>query len=127
MVNILKRNSKDEEQVRVIRPPVDIATKNNEVILEVELPGVAKETVNVELHNNTLSIQAKKTKDKTEEKYTPLYLERYTTVEYRREFELNSEVDHKNIKANFDNGVLKLTLTKSTEAQPKKISITSGS
>jgi len=126
MVNLLKKSLKNDEQVKVIRPPVDIATKKNQVILEVELPGVNKDTVNVELQNNTLSISGRKTKDKIEEKYTAIYQERNTAVEYRREFELNSEVDHKNIKANFNNGVLRVSLSKSKEAQPKKIDITSG-
>ena len=127
MVNLLKKNFKNDEQVKVIKPPVDISNKENQIILEVELPGVAKDTVNVEIQHNTLSICARKAKDKAEEKYTAIYQERYTAVEYRREFEVNSEIDHKNIKANFDNGVLKISLSKSTEAQPKRIEISSGS
>lgn len=126
-MNLLKKNEKNDEQVKIVRPPVDISTKDNQIVLEVELPGVAKETVNVELHNNTLVISGRKSKDKVEEKYTAIYQERNTAVEYRREFEINSEVDHKNIKANFDNGVLKVSLSKSMEAQPKKIEINSGS
>lgn len=127
MVNLLKKNLKNDERVKVIKPPVDISNKENQIILEVELPGVAKDTVIIELQNNTLSICARKAKDKVEKEYTAIYQERYTSVEYRREFEVNSEVDHKNIKANFDNGVLKISLSKSTEAQPKKIEISSGS
>lgn len=127
MVNLLKKNLKNDERVKVIKPPVDISNKENQIILEVELPGVAKDTVIIELQNSTLSICARKAKDKVEKEYTAIYQERYTAVEYRREFEVNSEVDHKNIKANFDNGVLKISLSKSTEAQPKKIEISSGS
>ncbi len=127
MVNLLKKNLKNDERVKVIKPPVDISNKENQIILEVELPGAAKDTVIIELQNSTLSICARKAKDKVEKEYTAIYQERYTAVEYRREFEVNSEVDHKNIKANFDNGVLKISLSKSTEAQPKKIEISSGS
>jgi HSP20 family protein len=123
MFNISKRNPMEPEEVRTLRPPVDIAEKENEVIIEVDLPGVDKESVKVEVNNNILSIQAQKKQDSVAEKNTLLYQERYTNVQYRREFELNTEVDHQKVKASLDGGVLRVALAKSTKAQPKKIEI----
>ena len=106
-----------------VRPPVDIYETDREVILNIEMPGVSKDTLNVELQGNNLTIQGKRKKDNIEEKYNALYNERCTSAEYYREFQLNSEVDRQKIIANYLNGVLKVTLVKSHEALPQKIAI----
>lgn len=126
MTHILKPNSKIEKSVDIVRPPVDIYENGNEIVLEAELPGITKDSLNLEMTGNILSIHAKKIKDDIiEEKYTPLYRERHAAVEYRRDFEIDSEVDRQNIKANFDNGVLRIVLSKSTGTQPRKIEVIS--
>ena len=107
----------------IVRPPVDIYETEKEVVLCIEMPGVSKETLNVELQGSNLTIHGLKKKDNIEEKYHALYNERHTAAEYRRDFQLNSEVDRQKITANYINGVLKVTLVKSQEAQPQKIAI----
>jgi len=107
----------------IVRPPVDIYETQKEVVLCIEMPGVGKETLNVELQGSNLTIHGLKKKDNIEEKYHALYNERHTAAEYRRDFQLNSEVDRQKITANYINGVLKVTLVKSQEAQPQKIVI----
>ena len=108
---------------QIVRPPVDIYETEKEIVLCIEMPGVSKETLNVELQGSNLTIHGFKKKDNIEEKYHALYNERHTAAEYRREFQLNSEVDRQKITANYINGVLKVTLVKSQEAQPQKIAI----
>lgn len=72
----------------------------------VELPGVAKEDVNFVLMDNgrtsTLMIDAGK---------------------FYKEFDLNTKVKERDIKAEFNNGVLKITLTKSEPEKPKNVKI----
>ncbi|MBP6063875.1 MAG: Hsp20/alpha crystallin family protein [Bacteroidales bacterium] len=79
---------------------------NDEVTVYVELPGVAKEDVNFVLMDNgrtsTLMIDAGK---------------------FYKEFDLNTKVKEKDIKAEFNNGVLKITLTKSEPEKPKNVKI----
>lgn len=79
---------------------------NDELTVYVELPGVAKEDVNFVLMDNgrtsTLMIDA---------------------GEFYKEFDLNTKVKEKDIKAEFNNGVLKITLTKSEPEKPKNVKI----
>lgn len=112
-----------QNNYQIVRPPVDIYETEKEVVLCIEMPGVGKDTLNVELQGSNLIIHGVKKKDNIEEKYNALYNERHIAAEYRREFQLNSEVDRQKIAANYQNGVLKVTLVKSQEAQPQKIAI----
>jgi HSP20 family molecular chaperone IbpA len=123
MLNKLRNLTKDPQPERVLRPPVDISETQTEVVLEVDMPGVTKDSVSVEVDRNTLVISGKKQKDAAEEKFTALYRERYPEAEYRREFELNSELDRDRISASLNAGVLRVTLGKSQETQPRKIEI----
>ncbi|MBF0571714.1 MAG: Hsp20/alpha crystallin family protein [Candidatus Omnitrophica bacterium] len=124
MFDKIKGNWETQNNHHIVRPPVDIYETDKEVVLCVEMPGVGKDTLNVEIQGSNLTINGIRKKDHIEEKYNAIYNERYTAVEYRREFQLNAEVDQHKITANYQNGVLKVTLVKSQEAQPQKIAIT---
>jgi HSP20 family protein len=125
MFDLVKKNKFDNEEVRTIRPLVDIAETEKDVMIDLELPGVLKDSVNVQINGNTLTIDAQKKRDPVEEKHTVLYQERYTQVEYHRAFELNAEINQSTIKADLKDGVLRISFEKSAETQPKKIEIKS--
>jgi len=123
MLEKFRRNNELQIDLQVVRPPVDIYETEKEIVLNLDMPGAGKETLNVELQGNNLTIHGFKKKDQIEEKYHVLYSERNTAVEYQRVFQLNSEVDREKISANYQNGVLKLVLVKSQEALPQKIAV----
>ncbi len=96
---------------------VDVRENDKDYRLEAELPGVAKDKLNVSVDDGTLTISADLNEEKKEEKSGYLYSER-RTGHVERSFNLEG-IDAENIKADYKNGVLTVTLPKETPA-PKK-------
>ena len=97
-------------------------------MLDIELPGYAKEDVQAELKDGYLTITAKKAENKDEEdkKHSYVRKERYTGS-CKRTFYVGEELKQEDIKAGFQNGILKLFVPKETqqkvEEKPKLITI----
>jgi len=87
----------------------DIYEQNNNYVIEIDLPGFDKNDVNIDYYNEYLTIKASK-KEENEEKGKYIRKERYYG-EYKRSFYIG-EIDENNIKANFNNGVLKIVFPK---------------
>jgi len=104
-------------------PSVDVSENDDKIKLEADLPGMKKDDIDVNIDGNVLSIKGeRKREEETEE-------EGYHRAErnygkFQRTFTLPANVDAKNAKANFKDGVLKLTLPKLEEIEKgKKIAI----
>jgi HSP20 family protein len=109
--------------VRTWAPPVDIYETDDAVILKAELPGVSKDDVSIEIHQNTLILRGER---KHEEEVKE---DRYHRVEraygtFQRSFVLPTVVDQEHVQATYHDGVLELRLPKSEAAKPKRIAIT---
>ena len=102
------------------QPVVDVVEKEDEYLLEAELPGLSEEDVNVSVEDRLLTISANKAPNDDERRY--LIRER-TAGELRRSFVLPKDADRSNIEARFKNGVLLLTVKKLPEAKPRQIKI----
>lgn len=103
---------------------VDVREEPDAFKLEAELPGVAKDKINLEINNDTLCISAELNEEKKEEKGGYLYSERRSGHVERR-FDLEG-IDQENISADYQNGVLLVTLPKNKPEEKKvlkKISI----
>jgi len=124
MLPKLKDRELTQQNKKVVQPTVDIYETEKGVIVEAELPGVNKDGLNVEVLNDQLTITGSRKKAQSEG-YAALYQECESDVEYRRAFQLNSEIDQQSIKADFKGGLLRVNLTKSQETQPRKININS--
>jgi len=109
---------------RVIQPLVNIYETDKEVILEAEMTGLTKEDIGLELKENELTIKGKiRESDETTPKgYTVIHRER-CPLEYIRTFIIGDEIDKSKIDAQYENGILRVKLSKSDEAQPKRIEI----
>src|SRR5580700_10591748 len=103
-----------------IAPAVNIYETPTAFVLEADLPGVSKEGLDLTLDASSLTISARRTKNNVTAE--PIYRES-TTADYRRVFELDSEIDRAAISANLDQGVLTVTLPKSENAKPRKITV----
>jgi HSP20 family protein len=103
-----------------VTPPANISAIQDEYLIEVEMPGVAKEGVEVMVEGNQLTIIGRRKPDMPEGHL--LYSED-VLADYRRVFELGVDVDTSKIKAEMDNGVLRLHLPKSEQAKPRKIPV----
>jgi HSP20 family protein len=103
-------------------PAVDIYETNEAIVLNAELPGVAPEDISVEVKDNTLTLKGEKkfAREVKEENYHRV--ERaYGT--FQRAFTLPGTVAQEKVKAQFKDGVLKITLPKVEEAKPKQIKV----
>ncbi len=96
---------------------VDVREDDKSYQLEAELPGVPKDKLNVCVDDGTLTISADLNEEKKEEKANYLYSER-RSGHVERSFNLEG-IDADNIKADYRNGVLLVTLPK-VQPTPKK-------
>jgi HSP20 family protein len=95
----------------------DVKQTEKEYIVEAELPGYKKEDINVELNDNRLTIAVSKNSEKNEE--TDEYIRRERQYgQLSRSFMVDN-VDQENIQANYQDGILTLTLPKIEEIVPK--------
>jgi len=106
-------------QEQYITPPVDIFETVEGLMVTADLPGVAKEGLDVRVENHLLTIRGKAAHVAAGE---PVYRE-YALVNFFRQFELNERVDASKISAELKNGVLTLSLPKAEEAKPRKIDV----
>lgn len=100
---------------------VDIKEKDNEYLIEADLPGVKKEEINVDLDNNRLTISVVKNEEINEEKENYIRRER-RSGSYCRSFNVENVIEEQ-ISAKFENGVLSLVLPKKEPKQGRKSSI----
>jgi HSP20 family protein len=103
-------------------PAVDIFEHEGNIVLKAELPGVDPKDVDVRVENNVLTLRGERKFDSEVKRESYHRVERsYGT--FARSFTLPAVVDTGNIKAEFKEGVLRVTLPKREEAKPKQISI----
>lgn len=106
-------------QERYVTPPVDIYETADGLVVKADLPGVAKEGLDVRVENGLLTIRGEAAHVAPGD---PLYRE-YELLNFYRQFELNERVDQNKISAELKHGVLTLHLPKAEEAKPKKIEV----
>jgi len=107
-------------------PPVDVYEDEHNVTLKIEVPGIDEKDIDVRIENNTLTVHGERKFEKDEKE------ENYRRVErqygsFTRTFTLPSTVNHENVQADYDKGVLKIKLAKKAEAKPKQIKVNVGS
>lgn len=100
---------------------LDVHENDNQYIVTTTLPGVQAENVNVKLHNDLLTIEGE-IPQHTVENARSLLQER-VYGRFSRTLRLPQPVNRDAVEANFENGVLTLTLTKAEEAQPRQIPV----
>jgi HSP20 family protein len=103
-------------------PAVDIYEQDGNIVLKAELPGVDSKDVDIRLENNVLTLRGERKLD-TEVKRENYHRVERTYGSFTRSFTLPTVVDQEKIKADYKDGVLRVTLPKREEAKPKQISI----
>jgi HSP20 family protein len=114
--------SEEEYALGAWTPVVDIFEQEGNIVLKAELPGVDPKDVDVRVENNVLTLRGERRLDAEVKK------ESYHRVErsyggFGRSFTLPMAVDTEKIKAEYKDGVLRVTLPKREEAKAKQISI----
>ena len=115
--------TKEEKTVpgRFYVPPTDVYETEGALTVVVEMPGVDRKDVEVELKEGVLRVEGRI----DFAKYggmEPVYTE-YNVGHWARSFSLSDRVDRERIGAQLEDGVLTLTLPKTAEARPRRITI----
>ena len=106
-------------------PPVDIYEDEHTITLKLEVPGIDDKDIDVRIENNTLTVHGERKIEKEEKEENFRRIERQYGS-FTRSFTLPSSVDPAQVSANYDKGVLKITLAKKADAKPKQIKVNAG-
>jgi HSP20 family molecular chaperone IbpA len=106
-------------QIPVVAPEVDIYEDDHEILMNAEMPGVAKEDITVHVDNGKLTITGIR---KMFAAGAARWAE-FGDVEYRRIFSVPQTIDVAQVNGELRDGVLRLHLPKSEAAKPRKIEI----
>ena len=102
-------------------PRANIHENKDGYVLELEMPGVRKDGLEITVENNELTVVGHRAD--TELKGNVVYRESRPT-DYRRVFDLDPSIDAGHIGAKMDQGVVTLTLPKTENVKPRKIAVT---
>jgi HSP20 family protein len=118
-----ERNVQQREETRAperfLRPAVNIIEEESGLVLTADLPGASKENVDINVEKGILTINAPVTRDLPGR---PVYTE-FEWAPYYRQFQIPDLIDTSAVKAEFNNGVLKLQLPKAEAAKPRRIEV----
>ena len=107
-----------EEQF--IAPAATVLENADGYTLEVEMPGVSKDTLEMWVENNELTVLGRRSLPAVE----GMLLHRESRSEnFRRTFELDPSIDAEKISAKIEQGVVSLTLPKAEQVKPRKITV----
>jgi len=103
-------------------PAVDIYEQGTDIVLKAELPGVDPKDVDIRVENNVLTLRGERKFDGEVKRESYHRVER-AYGSFTRSFTLPNTVNTESIKAEYKDGVLRVTLPKHEEAKPKQIKI----
>ncbi len=103
-------------------PAMDIAETDHELVLKVDVPGMEKKDISIEVEDGTLCIKGERKLEKEEKKDNFVHIER-NYGSFLRRLPLPEYVNLDDIKANCKNGLLKVTLKKTPGAKKEVKSV----
>jgi HSP20 family protein len=106
-------------------PAVDIVETDADYVLRADLPGLTEQDINVELHNDVLTVSGER-KSEHEERKQGYYRFERSSGTFRRSVRLPEGVTAESIRATFERGVLEVTVPKPEQQGPHKVQITAG-
>ncbi len=106
--------------VEYLAPEVDIYETNEGYLIEAEMPGVSKDGLEVTLEGTQITLLGHRRQETVPGQ--ALFRES-RPADFRRVFELDPAIDTAKIVARMDQGVLKMTLPKSEEVKPRRITV----
>ncbi|MEX0703812.1 MAG: Hsp20/alpha crystallin family protein [Planctomycetales bacterium] len=105
----------------IFTPPIDIFETEEGLVLHADLPGVSRETLELEVQDNKLTLFGRAPSPLPDEARA-LHRE-YEEGDFFRSFILSDDVDHERITAKLNNGVLVVVLPRAPRGVPRKIPV----
>lgn len=99
-------------------PAADLDENDKAYFVSVDLPGVKKEDIKVEVHDGKLSVSGERKSERSDKGYVERKYGKFERI-----VTLPEEVDVEGIEAHFENGVLQLAIPKKELVKPKKVEI----
>jgi len=112
----------EESNLTPWAPEVDIYETENELVVKADLPDVNPQDLDIRVENNILTIRGERKFDDKANEDNYLRIER-SYGSFSRSFSLANSVKSEGIKADYQNGVLTLSIPKREEAKPKQIKV----
>ena len=112
--------SNEQAEEQFVTPAATVLENAEGYTLEVEMPGVSKENLEMWVENNELTILGRRAMPAIE---GTLIHRESRSENFRRSFELDPSIDAGKISAKIDQGVVTLTLPKAEQVKPRKIAV----
>src|SRR5580658_7416231 len=122
--NVLERAG-EESNLTTWAPAVDIYETEHELVVKADLPEIDPKDLDIRVENNLLTIRGERKFEKKVNEDNYLRIER-AYGSFSRSFSLANTANSEAIKADYQNGVLTLTIPKREEAKPKQIKVNVG-
>jgi HSP20 family protein len=122
-MNTLTRENRDTDRAQTeqfISPPASVIEVGDGYMLELEMPGVTKDGLDISVENNELTIIGRRSLPKIE---GTLIHHESRPENFRRTFELDPSIDADKIGAKVEQGLVTLTLPKAEHVKPRKITV----
>jgi HSP20 family protein len=120
-----ERTSSEESNLTAWAPAVDIYETEHELVVKADLPDIDSKDLDIRVENNILTIRGERKFEKKVDQDSYLRIERAYGA-FSRSFSLANTVNSEAIKADYQNGVLTLSIPKREEAKPKQIKVNVG-
>ncbi len=114
--------SMEREGMVVWTPRADVTESEKEITIDIEVPGMKRNDIKVEVRNNALTISGERKQERKAETPEGSRIER-RYGKFERSFSLPETVDENKVSANYHDGVLSLHLPKTEKAVPKEVKI----
>ena len=109
--------------LRRFAPATDLIESDTHYLLRADLPGVSEDDISVELHDNVLTISGER-KSQHEQRTAGYHRVERSSGSFRRSVRVPRGVDADQITANFDRGVLEVSIPKPEQVEPRTVQIT---
>ena len=122
-MNTLTRETRDGDRAQTeqfIAPPASVTESADGYMLEIEMPGVKKDGLDISVENNELNVIGRRSLPAVE---GALIHHESRPENFRRTFEIDPSIDAEKISAKIDQGLVTLTLPKAEHVKPRKITI----
>ena len=114
------RNGERTRREQFVAPVSSLLEDGEGYTLQIEMPGVNKEGLEISVENNELTILGRRSLPAVEG--TPIHRESRSN-NFRRAFELDPSINTEKISARIEQGVVTLTLPKAEQVKPRKITV----
>ncbi len=114
----------DREMPELRFPALDVEDEGDSLVVKAEIPGIKPEDMDIELHGDQLVIRGEKREEREEEdKEKKYYYKERSFGSFSRTVALGTEIDPEKVRAEYKDGLLVVTLSKSEARKARKIEV----